>query len=171
MRPRPALRLKPAGRRSAGRGAAVPATPAARRARRDAARLLDANANRALEGLRVTEELLRFLWRRPVLWRRCRSLRHEIAAAIESFGIPIEERLRARNSLRDPGRRVSGGRVGTPERVLLINFQRVKEALRVLEECARVVAPRRTAALQRLRFRVYDAERLILLRVAALRHH
>jgi hypothetical protein len=60
--------------------------------------------------------------------------------------------------------------VASLERVVCINLQRTKEALRTLEECSRVIAPRETAAFQRLRFRAYEVERDLLLKVAALRH-
>ena len=48
--------------------------------------------------------------------------------------------------------------------------QRAKEALRVLEECTRLIAPRRTASFQRLRFRTYEVERDLLRGLATLRH-
>ena len=80
------------------------------------------------------------------------------------------ELIHARASGRDIGRRAVSGRVGSLERACLINLQRAKESLRVLEECARYLAPRQAGAFQRLRFRTYEVERALLFALATLRH-
>ena len=139
--------------------------------RRAAVRMLDANANRALEGLRVCEEIIRFGCEAPSAFHRLRALRHALARAMNGVPVSPRERVGARESRRDIGRRAAASRVASLERLLLINFQRAKEALRVLEECSRMVAPRHTAGFQRLRFRTYEVEREILLGMAAVRHH
>ena len=133
-------------------------------------RLLDANANRALEGMRVCEEIVRFHLESPIAFRRIRALRHGIADAVRRLPVTPVELVRSRASGRDIGRRAPASPVASLERLLLINFQRTKESLRTLEECTRLIAPPRTASFQRLRFRTYEVERDLLLRVAALRH-
>ena len=143
--------------------------PAARVPRASVTRLIDANANRALEGLRVCEEIVRFHLESASVFPRLRSLRHAVARAVGRLPINAVELVRARDSRRDVGRRAPASRVASLERLLLINFQRAKESLRTLEECSRVIAPRQTAAFQRLRFRIYEVERETLLRVATLR--
>ncbi len=134
-------------------------------------RLLDANANRALEGIRVCEEIARFRFESPRMFRRLRALRHAIGQAVRRLPVTAVDLVRARQSRRDLGRRVFGSQVTSLERTLLINFQRAKEALRTLEECTRLLAPRHTAVFQLLRFRTYEAERDALLFLAALRDH
>lgn len=138
--------------------------------RRGVVRLIDANANRALEGLRVCEDVVRFHLEHQGLFRRLRRLRHATAQAIRTLPVKPQELVAARDSRRDPGRAAAGSRVRSLEQVLIINLQRVKEALRVLEEGARLVAPRATQTFQHLRFEVYDVEQAVLLHVAALRH-
>ncbi len=138
--------------------------------RRGLLRVLDANANRALEGLRVCEDLARFHLEAPALFRRTRALRHAAARALRSLPIGPSDLARARDSRRDPGRRAHGSRIASLERLLVINLQRTKEALRVLEECSRLVAPRQSRVFQHLRFRTYEVERDLLLRVEAVRH-
>ena len=133
-------------------------------------RMLDANANRALEGLRVCEDVVRFHLGASRVFRHIRALRHGVAAAVARLPVRPTELVRARDSARDPGRSAPASAVPSLERLLLINFQRAKEALRTLEEAARLLAPRHTAAFQRLRFRTYEVEREALLRVAAVRH-
>ena len=133
-------------------------------------RLVDANANRALEGLRVCEDIVRFHYASRLHSRRLRELRHGIAEAVRGLPVGAAQLVRARASGRDVGRRAPSSRVDTLERLLLINLQRTKEALRTLEETSRLIAPGRAAAFQRLRFRTYDAERDVLLTLEALRH-
>jgi thiamine-phosphate pyrophosphorylase len=133
-------------------------------------RLVDANANRALEGLRVCEEIVRFHFASPRLFRRARALRHGAAAAVRKLPVRPTDLLRARDSRQDVGRRARACRVESLERLLLINFQRAKESLRTLEECARLLAPALTPAFQRMRFTAYELERDCLLTLAAVRH-
>ena len=132
-------------------------------------RLIDANANRALEGVRVCEEIVRFHFESPTLFRRARALRHAIAQTVNRLPVSPRELVGARESRRDVGNRAPAARVASLERLMVINLQRAKESLRTLEECARLISPQHTAAFQRLRFRTYEVERDLLL--ATLRHH
>ena len=133
-------------------------------------RVLDANANRALEGLRVCEDAVRFHLESPHAFRRTRALRHAVADAIHRLPVTSIELIRSRESSRDIGKRATASRIPSLEQLVLINFQRTKEALRTLEECARVISPKDTASFQRLRFRTYEVEREVLLNLDALRH-
>lgn len=136
------------------------------------ARIIDANVNRAFEGLRVCEDLLRFSTPPRSSWRQLRALRHALSTEVARLPMSLVQQLAARDSARDPGHvaRPSSSRVRSLNRLLLINLQRAKEALRVLEETSRVVAPRQVAAFQCLRFRLYDVERNVLLHLAPVRH-
>lgn len=138
--------------------------------RRSVLRLIDANTNRALEGLRVCEDIVRFHVETPVTFRKLRALRHAIAAATRALPVSPVALVTARESRQDIGRRAPASAESSLERLLLINFQRTKESLRTLEECGRLIAPRHSASYQRLRFRTYDIERAVLLRLAAVRH-
>ena len=139
--------------------------------KRSVLRIVDANANRALEGLRVGEDIVRFHLEDAPVFRRLRTLRHAVARTITRLPVGTIELARSRDSGRDPGKRSPATRVSSLERLLLINLQRTKESLRTLEECARLVAPRQTPDFQRLRFRTYEVERDLLIKVSALRHH
>ena len=74
-------------------------------------RLIDANANRALEGMRVVEDIVRFDLGPPRAVRRIRALRHGIAGAIDRLPLRTVDLVRARASARDPGRRAPASRV------------------------------------------------------------
>jgi len=120
--------------------------------------------------MRVCEDIVRFHLESPAVFRRLRALRHAIARAVRRLPVGPLDLARARASRTDVGRRAAASRVPSLERLLAINLQRVKEALRTMEESTRLIAPRQTASFQRLRFRTYEVERALLLRLAALRH-
>jgi len=132
-------------------------------------RVVDANANRAHEGLRVCEDLVRFCLGSAEPFRALRALRHALAAQLRKLPVRPLDLAQARDSRRDPGREASGAAVKSVEHLLLINLQRTKEALRVLEESCRLLAPAQAPGFQRLRFRTYDVERTLLIGLAALR--
>ncbi|MBI3324115.1 MAG: hypothetical protein HYZ92_02430 [Candidatus Omnitrophica bacterium] len=138
--------------------------------RRALLRAVDANVNRAREGLRVAEDVARFCLAMPSAYRRLRALRHGLEAPVRGLGVKAVELAGARDTERDPGRFAKTSAAKSVEHLLLINLQRTKEALRVIEEAGRLLAPRQAARFQQLRFQTYDAERAILLRLAAVRH-
>ena len=141
------------------------------RAKRSVLRIVDANANRALEGIRVCEDVVRFHLEAPRMFQRLRALRHGVARTVTQLPLGAFALVDSRNSGHDLGRRAPASRVMSLERMLLINLQRTKESLRTLEECSRLIAPRHTPRFQQLRFRTYEVERDLVLSLAALRHH
>ena len=120
-------------------------------------RLLDANANRAREGLRILEDTARFVLDKPKAAKAIRALRHGVDELVRNH---YKELLSARDVEHDSGRTNAAmpykGGVGT---LLAANFKRVEEALRVLEEYGRVLSPGATKKAQALRFRVYQWEK------------
>ncbi len=64
-------------------------------------RLVDANLNRASEGLRVLEDIARFVTVDDRLSRDLRAMRHRLAELAQPFGIRL---LTARDSVADVGR-------------------------------------------------------------------
>lgn len=139
-------------------------------ARANVLRLVDANINRAHEGLRVCEDLARFYFELTPSYRRLRRLRHAFDRCLRQLPVPVEALVRVRDSRLDPGRRADFTPVRSAEHLLAMNLQRTKEACRVLEESSRLLAPKAAPAFQTIRFRLYDVERDLLLQLAALRH-
>ena len=136
-------------------------------------RILDANLNRAQEGLRVCEEVARFVLDARPLASQFRRTRHQLAAAVTALALSRLERAQARDSVRDVGRlagTLNGHRPANLADVLVANFQRVQEALRVVEEYAKLLRPKAAARFQSLRFAAYTLEKTTLARLAALRH-
>lgn len=118
-------------------------------------RLLDANLNRAREGLRVVEDVARFVLVHASLYRRLRAARRELAA-VASAAYP--KLVRSRDSARDPGGGFPETRRRNQQELVAANFGRVTEAIRVLEEHARLLSVTAGWRLKRIRFRVYRLE-------------
>ena len=132
------------------------------------ARILDANLNRAREGLRVGEELARFVLSQGRLQREFKAVRHALTRAERAAG--GEAWVRHRAADRDPGADVRLRRPA-PRRVLAdlarANLRRAEEALRVLEELCALKVPATGRRFQRLRFRTYTLEQRLLAALAA----
>ena len=119
-------------------------------------RVLDAAANRAGEGLRVVEDYARFVLDDRHLVERLKAMRHELASAVGHF--PKSILLAARDTPGDVGTTVSTPAErtrGDLAAVVTANFKRAAEALRSLEEFAKLVDPAVAIEIERLRYRGY----------------
>lgn len=122
-------------------------------------RILDANLDRAREGLRVVEEWCRFGLNDAHLTDECKHLRQELATW------HTHELRAARDTAADPGTDLSHPREeqrGDLQALLQANFARVEEALRVLEEYGKLYNPEMGAAVKQLRYRVYTLDSQLL---------
>jgi thiamine-phosphate pyrophosphorylase len=136
----------------------------------DAARILDASANRAREAVRVIEDYCRFVLDDRFLSGELKQLRHDLAETLA--GLP-PGLLEARDTLHDVGT----GLLTEHERqrlsvqhVVQANLKRLQEALRSLEEYGKLQRPELGAAVEKLRYRSYTLERAILLGCTARQH-
>ncbi|MHC5003941.1 MAG: thiamine phosphate synthase [Planctomycetota bacterium] len=122
-------------------------------------RLMDANANRAREALRVMEDAARFLLDDEPLTARLKGLRHELRAVLDRF--PPGWMEASRDTPADVGTGVATPaereRAGIAD-VVVAAGKRLGEALRTLEEAAKTVDPDAAAGLEALRYRAYDVE-------------
>lgn len=122
-------------------------------------RILDANLDRAREGLRIIEEWCRFGLNSAPMAGECKQMRQELAkwhnqelrAARDTPGDPGTE-------LTHPGEEQRSG----IEQLLQANLCRVEEALRVLEEYGKLYNPDMGMAFKQMRYRVYTLESNLL---------
>lgn len=124
----------------------------------DIARILDANANRAREALRVMEEAARFLLDDAELTGELKALRHDLAAVLAALpDLPLH---------RDTPGDVGTATTTEAERfrasvadVAVAAGKRLSEALRAIEEYAKVLSPPDLAGrIEALRYRGYELE-------------
>jgi thiamine-phosphate pyrophosphorylase len=129
--------------------------------------MIDANLNRSSEGLRVLEDVARFLLNDAELTQRLRTLRHELAQKTKSVTVGL---LSGRNSQHDIGGPHSKDRehiteATSPQGLLDLvsaNAKRVQEALRVIEEVAKLPEMNsmlNSAGFEQMRFALYALER------------
>jgi thiamine-phosphate pyrophosphorylase len=129
----------------------------------DAARVLDAAANRAREALRVLEDHARFVLDDALTTGALKALRHDLAAALER--LPAGLLLGARDTLHDVGTGLSTEREWQRESLAAVaqaNAKRLQEALRSLEEFGKVFSADFARAVESLRYRGYTLERAMV---------
>ncbi|MEM0980487.1 MAG: thiamine phosphate synthase, partial [Cyanobacteria bacterium P01_H01_bin.58] len=122
-------------------------------------RILDANLDRAREGLRILEDWCRFGLNHTELTEKLKHLR-------QTLGQWHTADLRAaRDTPGDPGTRMTHPqeKIRTSvTQVLQANFCRVEEALRSLEEFSKIDRPAMSAACKQMRYQVYALESTVL---------
>ena len=122
-------------------------------------RVIDANFNRAKEGLRVCEDICRFFLNTRKLTSEYKTVRHQLSGLVEP--LKISEAIDARNIKRDVGKasvKTELKRSGFKD-IFYANSQRAKESIRVLEEFMKLSSPREAQGMKRLRYKIYDLER------------
>src|SRR5579883_662191 len=118
-------------------------------------RILDANLDRAREGLRIVEEWCRFGLDDAGLTDECKHLRQELAHWHTA------DLRAARDTPGDAGTALTHPQEAersSVQHVLQANVCRVQEALRVLEEYGKVYHPEMGTACKQMRYRVYTLE-------------
>lgn len=127
-------------------------------------RMFDAAANRAGEGLRLVEDYARFALDDAHLTARLKQLRHDLAAVVRQT--PVRARLTARDTPGDVGTSLTTAaervRAGLAD-LAAANLKRAQQALRTLEETAKLWNPAWAAELEQLRYESYALERAVLL--------
>lgn len=123
-------------------------------------RLVDANLNRVAEGLRVVEDVLRFGFEDSERCAKIRALRHRLRDQLK----PVYENLIAwRRVESDPGVKVSAVQGLDAKEdwqgLVVANFKRVQEGLRVMEEALHLLGQRGLAKeIEQLRYMSYHLE-------------
>ena len=131
-------------------------------------RIIDANLNRIGEGLRLLEDVARLLLNDAALAQQLKTMRHGLVTGDWSFNRRL---LQSRDSEGDVGINIETPEQTEPKELpimVVANARRVQEALRVLEELAKV--PDATPGLdsekfKQSRFSLYAIERTLLSRL------
>lgn len=119
-------------------------------------RIIDVNTNRTMEGLRVVEEISRFILNDKKASLRIKKMRQ----IVKSFTIKLRA-SKMRDSKRDVGRKTypkGESKRSSIYSIFKSNIKRVEEGLRCLEEFSKLINPQLGRKFKELRFRSYDLE-------------
>jgi thiamine-phosphate pyrophosphorylase len=121
-------------------------------------RLVDANANRAREALRVWEDYARFVLDDQELSLAVKAIRHDLSAALQALA---PDAILWRDTPGDVGRENKvaheGTRAGVAE-VVTAAGKRLTEALRTIEEYGKIGNSAVAANIEAARYAAYDLE-------------
>ena len=125
-------------------------------------RVIDANFNRAKEGLRVCEDVLRFIFNDASTTLQLKNIRHGLTRAVDALG--LDEMIKARDIGGDVGVKTTASELKRQDitEVIYANSQRVKESIRVLEEVAKLLDVSSALKLKKLRYQFYALEQKML---------
>ncbi|MDF9407399.1 hypothetical protein L7E55_03330 [Pelotomaculum isophthalicicum JI] len=128
---------------------------------RDVYRVIDANLNRLREGLRVLEEIARFILEDAEMTAKIKDTRHRVTAVIGELPGGMLELIQARDAAGDvgaiswtPGENTRGDLIS----LTAANFKRAQEAARVLEEFCKLIATQAAREFKKIRFEIYEIE-------------
>jgi thiamine-phosphate pyrophosphorylase len=135
-------------------------------------RIFDANLNRAIEGLRVAEEVIRFIIEDIKLQKRIKRIRHAFFSlghrtfrAISSQTDRMTAIINSRDAKGDIGSRgitaMEKNRRDMPS-LIQSNCSRASESARVFEEFSKYVCPECSIEWKKIRFEIYSIERELL---------
>jgi len=123
-------------------------------------RIIDVNLNRATEGLRVVEEVCRFVLEDPKLTLAVKKLRGSLPKVAGITSRDVKGDVGREPYTRDEGRRKN------MESVFRANMKRAQEAVRCLEEFSKLIDPGLGKRFKALRFKLYQLEKIIVPRVS-----
>ena len=127
-------------------------------------RILDANLNRAFEGIRTLEDVARF-HNLGDIQGELKSLRHRLRTASTKWN--QELLLASRNADADVGRSTKEPaevtRKGGLAEICQAASQRVQQSFRCLEEVSKFIYPESAAAIEAIRYQTYDLNARLLL--------
>ncbi len=123
------------------------------------AQLIDANLDRAREGLRVMEDWCRFGLKRSDFSIQIKDWRQQLG--VHHHNIYRKARLTSNDPAMGVSHPLQKVR-STPEAVFIANSSRVQEALRVIEEFTRLTDPKLCEIATKIRYETYEIEIKVL---------
>ncbi|WP_353661607.1 thiamine-phosphate pyrophosphorylase [Hydrogenimonas sp. SS33] len=117
-------------------------------------RLVDANLNRLKEGIRVIEDINRYLYDNTTLTPKLKQLRH--LARIDDYPLFLCHRDIRNDILKSTTE--SEAKRENVESLLLANYKRAQEAARVLEESFKLIDAKKAEDFKTIRYELYALE-------------
>ena len=121
--------------------------------------MVDANLNRLKEGIRVIEDIARYVHNDKNLSTSLKKLRHQ--CRIE----PLEALLVSRDSVNDVLRPTMQSEMNRTniKSILIASYKRGQESSRVLEELYKIIEPEMSEIFKQIRYELYTLEKENLL--------
>lgn len=121
----------------------------------DLFRVIDANLNRLKEGIRVIEDIARYLQNDKSLSTKLKTLRHQ--SRIDDIRPLLESRDSENDVLRPTIK--SEMKRESLEDILIANYKRAQESSRVLEEMYKIIQPELSETFKTIRYSLYTLEK------------
>lgn len=122
-------------------------------------RVIDANLNRLREGIRVVEDIMRYMYNDKELSSKLKQLRHK-AKIKETIEV-----LKERDSINDVLRPTIKSELNRTDisSIIIANFKRSQESARVLEELYKLDNHEYSEIFKHIRYELYVIEKEILI--------
>ncbi len=124
-------------------------------------RLIDANFNRVREGLRVVEDIARFILDDKKIVNELKSMRSDISLIQKQFS----DAVNCRDTAGDVGTSLSSSiekERSDIKDIIFANMKRVEESSRVLEEAFKLIDDQTSLKFKEFRYKAYILEKEII---------
>lgn len=121
-------------------------------------RLIDANLNRLREGIRVVEDIFRYIYNDKQIATKLKDLRHQ--SRIDLY----DDLLNSRDIINDCLKQTTKSESSREnlQSILIANFKRAQESSRVLEEFTKLEAANSSEVFKNIRYELYDLEKALI---------
>lgn len=121
-------------------------------------RLIDANLNRLREGIRVVEDIFRYIHNDKETSTKLKNLRH--LTRVDNYN----ELLNARDVQNDVLRESIKSEQNREDlnSILIANFKRAQESARVLEEFTKLISIKDSENFKYIRYELYNLETVLI---------
>jgi len=120
-------------------------------------RVIDANINRLREGIRVIEDIYRYIYNNKSISQQLKKLRHQIRT--NDYNRLIYHRNIKNDILKETTS--SEQKRDNIEHILISNYKRAQESSRVLEEILKLIDIKSAQNFKEIRYQLYDLEKEI----------
>ncbi len=121
-------------------------------------RLLDANLNRLREGIRVVEDIFRYIYNDKQTASKLKELRH--LSRIDIY----DQLLDSRDIVNDVLKKSTSSEQTREDlhSILIANFKRAQESSRVIEEFGKLLSNEVSENFKHIRYELYDLEKALI---------
>lgn len=125
-------------------------------------RLIDANLNRLREGIRVVEDIFRYVYNDKQMALKLKELRH--LSRLENY-IELLETRDVKNDVLRSSIKSEQNRTDLYS-ILIANFKRAQESSRVLEEFCKLISIEDSENFKYIRYELYNLE-IVLIKITS----